>query len=160
MIFLTVGTQFPFDRLVREVDAAVGRGLVEGEIFAQIGQSEYQPVNFASVPKLDKATFDTRFREATAIISHAGMGSITLAMEQQKPMLVMPRLKRYREVVNDHQVKIARKYEDAGYFLVAYSEQEIAGKLVTLKDFIPRVRTAEPQKVVARVRDFLQTVKA
>ncbi len=155
MIFLTVGTQFPFDRLVKEVDQAVDRGLVGDEIFAQIGQSSYQPRNFPAVSTLDKHAFDGKFRQASAIISHAGMGSITMALEYQKPMLVMPRRKKFHEVVNDHQISIAKEYEKSGYILVAYSEAELADKLADLKTFIPKRRVAQPEAVVRRIKDYL-----
>lgn len=109
MIFLTVGTLFPFDRLVRAIDAAVGEGLIEDEIFAQVGENSYKPRNFESLPSLKKDLFDKYFTEASFIISHAGMGTITMALSHNKPLLVMPRLKHYKEHVNDHQVATARK---------------------------------------------------
>lgn len=158
MIFLTVGTQFPFDRLVKEVDNAMDRGLVGDEIFAQIGQSSYQPRNFPAVSSLDKHAFDDKFRQASAIISHAGMGSITMAMEYQKPMLVMPRCKKFHEVVNDHQISIAKEYEKSGYILVAYTEDELADKLAELKTFVPKKRVTQPEAVARRIKDYLNSL--
>jgi UDP-N-acetylglucosamine transferase subunit ALG13 len=49
MIFLTVGTQFPFDRLVRAVDEAFDNGAIDEEVFAQIGETSYRPRNFEQV---------------------------------------------------------------------------------------------------------------
>ena len=110
MIFLTVGTQFPFDRLVRAVDQAVERSGCAVEIFAQIADSVYRPRCFDAVSYLQKDDFDKNMREASSIISHAGMGTITAALEGKKPLLVMPRLRKFGEVVNDHQVAIAKKF--------------------------------------------------
>ena len=104
MIFLTVGTQFPFDRFVRAVDNIFDQGLIDEEIFAQIGETSYKPRNFESVVSLEKKVFDERFKGASSVISHAGVGTIMVALKNHKPLLVMPRMKRYKEHVNDHQV--------------------------------------------------------
>jgi len=57
MIFLTVGTQFPFDRLVKAVDDLLDGDLVNEKIFAQIGDSSYRPRNFKVVSSLEKRFF-------------------------------------------------------------------------------------------------------
>jgi hypothetical protein len=91
MIFLTVGTQFPFDRLVKAVDHLFDEGLMPEEVFGQIGVSTYKPRHFETVVSLEKNTYDDRFQQASAVISHAGMGAITMALDQSKPLLVMAR---------------------------------------------------------------------
>ena len=155
MIFLTVGTQFPFDRLVRAVDDALEGGLIDEDVFGQIGETSYKPHNFESVVSLEKRLFDRRLKDASAMIGHAGMGTITMALENGKPLLVMPRLRRYREVVNDHQLTIARKFEAYGHVLVAYDEKDFAGKAVELKHFVPARRQTQVEKVAGRVSAFL-----
>ena len=115
MIFLTVGTQFPFDRLVKAVDDAFDKGLIEEEVFAQIGQTRYTPHNFESAVSIEKKAYDEYMERASAVIGHAGMGTIRMALDHDKPLIVMPRLKKYREVVNDHQLAIVRKFEKLGY---------------------------------------------
>lgn len=158
MIFLTVGTQFTFDRLVMAVDDAVGQGLIDEELFAQIGQSDYQPRNFKAVASLNKYEFDSRLCQASAIISHAGMGSIAMAIEQEKPILVMPRQGKYGEVVNDHQVAIATRYEKMGHLLVAMEPADLPEKIEVLKNFVPEKRHVKLQPVLQRVHKFLENV--
>lgn len=155
MIFLTVGTQFPFDRLVRAIDNVLGEGLIEDEIFAQIGQTSYKPRNFEAVASLEKRVFDEHLKAASALIGHAGMGTITMALENGKPLLVMPRLRRYREVVNDHQLAIARKFEAYGHVLVAYQEKDLRSKAGELKHFVPTRRQTQVEQVVRRISTFL-----
>ena len=155
MIFLTVGTQFSFDRLVKAVDELVGANGVDDKIFAQIGKSSYRPRHFEAASELEKSVFDEYFSRADGIISHAGMGTITMALERKKPLLVMPRLKEYGEVVNDHQVAIARKFEELHYLLVAYDEADLPVKIEELKTFTPRERHPQAERVVARISAFL-----
>ena len=158
MIFLTAGTQFPFDRLVNAVDRAIDNNLIDEEIFAQIGGNSYTPRNFKSVNFLDKSRFDSCIRQSSAIISHAGMGTITIALEHEKPLLVMPRQKKYGEAVNDHQIAIAKRLEELNHFLVAYDERELPDKIKELRTFIPTPRKAEPKKVAAKIAEYLDSI--
>jgi len=160
MIFLTVGTQFPFDRLVQAVDEAFDNGLVGEEIFAQIGETSYRPHNFKSVASLEKKVFDEQLKQASGIISHAGMGTIMMALDNDKPLLVMPRLKSYGEVVNNHQTVIARKFEELGHILVAYQEKQLPQKITELKSFLPRPRQIQTKAVVDRIARFLRSLTA
>lgn len=158
MIFLTVGTQFPFDRLVRAVDEALEQSALEDEVFAQVGLRGYRPEHMEWVETLEQEAFGERVAEARALIGHAGVGTILTALEGRKPLLVMPRLRRYGEIVNDHQVATARKFAEAGHVLAAYDEGEVLQKLVALRTFVPTPRRANPEQVVARVRLFLESL--
>jgi len=159
MIFLTVGTQFPFDRFVRAVDNIFDQGLIDEEIFAQIGETSYKPRNFESVVSLEKKVFDERFKRASSVISHAGVGTITVALKNHKPLLVMPRMKRYKEHVNDHQVATAKKFEELGHILAVYDVKDLPNGIRKLKDFIPRERKASPDAIADRIRRFLDSLQ-
>jgi beta-1,4-N-acetylglucosaminyltransferase len=160
MIFLTVGTQFPFDRLVRAVDKALESETFAEEVLAQIGDTPYRPRNFSAVPYMDKALFDEHMDKASGIISHAGMGNITVALNNKKPLLVMPRLRQYHEVVNDHQLAIAKKFERLGHLLVAYSEEDVPDRIRALRHFVPVKRQTHVEAVVQRISNFLTEIEA
>ena len=157
MIFLAVGTQFGFDRLVKAVDEAIARGQIQDSVFAQIGPGVYLPKHIEYVVSLEKEMFDQTLHSCEAIISHAGMGNIALALKTQKPLLVMPRLKKYGEVVNNHQVDTARKFEQLGHILAAYDTDELAEKIKLLKTFVPKPRFPNRQGVIDRIGRFLTT---
>lgn len=134
MIFLTVGTQLPFDRLVAAVDAwAGGRGC--GDLFGQIadpGPSGYRPKNFDWVADLDPAAFEARFRAATHIVAHAGMGTIIGALGQAKPLLVMPRRAHLGEQRNDHQLATVQRLCTRPGILAAFEPEEVAERMDAL----------------------------
>jgi len=159
MIFLTVGTLFPFDRLVQIVDSAVGRCLIEDEVFAQIGHNTFKPKNIKYIEVLDKDSFDEKVNKAAYLISHAGVGTITMALDCGKPLLVMPRLKRFKENVNDHQVATARKFEQLGHILAVYEAQQLPRKIEQLRTFIPRPRKNQAETVGARIAGFLDQIR-
>ncbi len=114
MIFLTLGTQLPFDRLVRAVDewcGARGRDDVFGQI-ADPGDTGYRPQHFDWVAHLPPEDYTTRFASARLIVAHAGMGSIITAMERGKPIVLMPRRADLGEHRNEHQLATARRFAD------------------------------------------------
>jgi len=156
MIFLTVGTQFPFDRLVKAVDEVLDKGLIDEELFAQIGETSYRPHNFESAASLEKTLFDKYVTQASGIIGHAGMGIITMALANNKPLLVMPRLRKYGEVVNNHHLSIARRFEELGHLLVAYREEDLPRKAGELKHFVPKKRQTQAEEVANRITGFLE----
>jgi UDP-N-acetylglucosamine transferase subunit ALG13 len=159
MIFLTVGTLFPFDRLVRAIDEAFDKGLIDEELFAQIGESSYKPRNFESVASLAKGLFDERLKQASGVIGHAGVGTIAIAIDNNKPLLVMPRLRKHNEHVNDHQVAIARKFSELGHILVADDVEDLPDGIRRLKNFVPKERIAAPSTVADRIRRFLNSLR-
>jgi UDP-N-acetylglucosamine transferase subunit ALG13 len=159
MIFLTVGTQFPFDRLVKAVDNVFGENLIDEEIFAQIGETTYKPGSFESVTSLEKKTFDEYLKKASGIIGHAGIGTIVMALDNHKPLLVMPRLKKYGEVVNDHQAAFARRFSELGHILAVFDVEDLPDGIRRLKNFVPTERKTNPEVIIDRIRHFLDSLQ-
>lgn len=156
MIFLTVGTLKPFDRLVMAVDDAVGKGQITEEIFAQIGHGSKRPKHFESIQTLNKEEYDTCVENSSGMISHAGMGTILAASKMNKPLLVMPRLHKYHEIINDHQLPTAEKFEEFGHILAVYEPHHLAEKVELLKTFVPHVRHAHLEKIIKKISGFLE----
>jgi UDP-N-acetylglucosamine transferase subunit ALG13 len=131
VIFVTVGAQMPFDRLVRIVDdwaAATGRT----DVFAQIGPSLYRPRCMSWQAFLEPADFREKVFEAEVVITHAGMGTMLTALELGTPLLIMPRRGQLKETRNDHQFGTARAFADAGRAAVAWDDGELRGALLAL----------------------------
>lgn len=146
---------FPFDRLIRTVDELVKAAAITDSVFAQIGNGTYEPTAMPFCRFLDKAAFDARLLEARAVISHAGIGTIATTLKHGKPMLVLPRLQRYGEHVNDHQVATARKYGELGHVVVAPQAEDIADCLLQLSIFVPVARNVNAVGVAERIARFL-----
>jgi len=133
----------------------VGGGVLTETVFGQIGDDAYKPRHFSAVSSLGKKAFDEHFRNASAIISHAGMGTIAMALDHGKSLLVVPRRKKYKEVVNDHQVELAERFGALGHLLVAWDETDLPGKVRQLRSFVPEARRPDPDAVAKRIVQFL-----
>lgn len=123
MIFLTVGTQLPFDRLVQAIDLLAAE--TGAEVFGQIGPSGYKPANFPYVEYIESDEFERKVRQSQFIVSHAGMGSILTAMEYEKVAVLMPREAKLGEHRNDHQKATAARFAGNPYVRVATSIDEL-----------------------------------
>lgn len=167
MIFLTVGTQLPFDRLVRAVDewaARTGRSDVVAQI-AEPCASGYKPTTIDWVPFLTPDKVRSYFEEADFIVAHAGMGSIISAMTVRKPIVVMPRRVSLREHRNDHQVATAKRISGVDGVFVAHDETEMASALDDLASTVgrldgPQMSFAASERFAARLREEILSSSA
>ena len=121
MIFVVLGTQkFQLNRLLQKLDEYVEQGLLKDEVFAQIGNSTYKPKNYKYKDFVDKKEFDETVAKADVVIAHSGVGTIITAIHAQKLVIVYPRLAKYNEHVDDHQLDIAKAFEMKKYVLCCY----------------------------------------
>ncbi len=134
MIFLTVGSKEPFDRLVRAVDewcADRQRDDVFGQI-AEPGRDGYTPRNYEWTSFIKPGEVQKYFEDADFIVSHAGMGTIISALTLGKPILIVPRREAFKETRNDHQVGTAERFRIRPGVRVAKTEAEVGRELDSL----------------------------
>ena len=124
MIFLTVGSELAFDRLVRAVDEwakANNRKDIIGQI-ADPGPYGYWPKQIQWFKFTSAEEYSQYFDEAELIISHAGMGSIITAALKKKPIIIMPRRAELKETRNNHQLSTADKFSTRKGIFIATDE--------------------------------------
>ncbi|MBI2423145.1 MAG: beta-1,4-galactosyltransferase [Candidatus Hydrogenedentes bacterium] len=114
MIYVTLGTMFlDFTRLVEKMDqiaAATGE-----EVMMQIGLSRKTPRHCRSFDfKPREAVLEIQ-RNARVIVAHGGIGAALDALEVRRPLVMVPRLKRFGEHMNDHQIEVAEAMERRGW---------------------------------------------
>jgi UDP-N-acetylglucosamine transferase subunit ALG13 len=131
MIFLTIGTQGSFDRLVQAVDAWCARRGNGQEVFGQVARPKpgTEPTSFEWAERLDPTEFNRRFAAASLIISHAGMGTIISALQAGKQIVVMPRRFDLGEHRNDHQIATVRQLGGRPGIFVALDETELDAQI-------------------------------
>lgn len=159
-IFVVVGTQEPFDRMLKAIDAWALKTEFTG-IFAQISKAAYIPKGFESTDFISPELFDQKFMTADLIVSHAGMGTIISALQHSKPIIVMPRLARYHEHRNDHQLATAQSFSKLGYVKAVYSEAELNDALdqASVMKPAPVIGPGASESLVAFIRDFIHEQK-
>jgi UDP-N-acetylglucosamine transferase subunit ALG13 len=156
VIFVTVGTQLPFDRLVRAVDLwakETGRD----DVVAQVGPHGYRPEHIGYRDFMTAGEFREHMQRAEAIVAHAGIGTIISALELGKPLLVMPRKAELGEQRNNHQLATARRFADLGRVHVAWCEREVAKRMDELHRLShgERIGSHASASLIEAVRQFV-----
>lgn len=160
MIYVTVGTQkFPFNRLLREVDRYIEEGLINEPVFAQIGSSTYLPRNYPYERYLSKDRFAEYVKKCDVLVTHSGIATIMLGLGYKKPVIVIPRLARYGEHVDDHQSQIAQIFSEKNYVMQCGQNDNLAVMISCAKEHHFSEYVSQNQRVVAVVKDYLSNVK-
>lgn len=128
MIFATVGTQLPFDRLLHALDGWAGRSGTQ-QVLAQTGQSGSRFRHISCTPFMGQAAFRTAIEQASLIVGHAGMGTILTAAELGKPVIIMPRRAALGEHRNDHQIATAAEMRRLPNVTVAHEADDLGQAL-------------------------------
>ncbi len=158
MIFATVGTQLPFDRMIKALDFySINQSA--NKVFAQIGKAGKAPKNIEFSATLNPLQFAKKVAKCKVIVSHAGMGTILTGLKVQKPVIIMPRLSRFGEHRNDHQLATAANFENKPGIHVAKDEAELTQLLYNLNKLTAGTSisdTAQPALLNA-ITNFIST---
>jgi UDP-N-acetylglucosamine transferase subunit ALG13 len=154
MIFVTIGTQAPFDRFIKIIDEVAPQ--INEEIVAQVYKCGFTPKNIKTVDFLAPDEFNNLFDKADLIISHAGMGTILSALQKHKPIIIFPRIAALGEHRNEHQLATAEKFKELGSVYVAMNEQELK-ELMLRKDLVPlhEIGAEASESLIQSLEEFI-----
>ncbi len=141
MIFVTIGTQLAFPRLMAEMDR-LAPDLGE-EVIAQVGPDQEERAHLEARAHFSPAEFEATFRAARVVVSHAGIGSVLSAKRFQKPLILVPRRFALGEHRSDHQVATARALEGRPGLYVAWQVEALEA-LVRAPDLRPASEASGP----------------
>lgn len=158
MIFVTVGTQLPFPRLIDAMNALapdIGEPVIAQTSASDAnGAARWRALEVR--PHLTPPEYEALFTRARLIVAHAGMGSILSAQLWHKPLVIMPRRHALGEHRNDHQMATARHFRDRPGIHVAWTADDL-GPLLRAPDLgaARQVVSPELEALVTRLRDFI-----
>jgi beta-1,4-N-acetylglucosaminyltransferase len=123
VIFATVGSHptYRFDRFLRALEA-----LPNDELIVQHGPGQAPANARRAVPWMTFAEIVEQMEGADRVVSHAGAGTILCAVRAGQTPVVFPRLQRYDETVDDHQLELARRLAEDGRLILVEDESELA----------------------------------
>jgi UDP-N-acetylglucosamine transferase subunit ALG13 len=94
------------------MDTLMKNGIITDEVFAQIGYSDYKPQYYKYKNFLDRDEFNEWESKCDILITHGGTGAIIGAVKKGKKVIAVPRLARYGEHVDDHQVQLIKQFNE------------------------------------------------
>lgn len=134
MIFVTVGThEQQFNRLIKKIDQLKKDGHIKDDVFIQTGFSDYIPESCDWKKFLSYEEMIQKIKDAKIVITHGGPSSFILPLQYGKTPIVVPRMKKYDEHVNDHQVEFCRKYNSLNNnIIVVVNVDELNSELFSI----------------------------
>ena len=154
MIFVSVGTHpQQFNRLLEEIDRLIESGAIKEKVFAQTGYSDYKPKNYQGKDFLGMNQFDEKLKECSLFITHAGEGNIGTALQFEKKMVVVPRLKKYGEHTNDHQLELAEAVKKERQAVIC--EVDGIKKAIEEAKHLKLKKTAHAKKIISLIEEFI-----
>lgn len=160
MVFITLGSQkFQFDRLLKKVDELIDEGVIEDEVVAQIGASEYMPRNYSYVRFMDRNQFAETMDRCTTVITHGGTGVIIGAVKKGKKVIAVPRLEKYGEHVDDHQLQLLHQFDDLQLICACYEVDQLGEFYQKLPEMVFRPYVSNTSVVIASIDEYLQNLQ-
>lgn len=156
MILVSLGTQDKqFYRLLKIVENAIKKGIIKDNVVVQSGATEFSSElmdirSFISLDELDKL-----IKKADLVVCHGGVGIITNSLRQNKKVFAMPRLEKYNEHRNDHQVQIVDKFKQLGYIKRIDDYDDFVREYKSLNSFKPKKVKFDNSKILEIISDFI-----
>ena len=158
MILVTLGTQDKsFDRLLKAVDKEIKNGNIKDEVIVQAGYTKYESDNMKIFDYVSEEDFKEYIDKCDLMITHSGVGTILNAMEKNKKIIVVPRLSKYKEHNNDHQIEIAEEFEKEGYVIYLKNMKDLGETLKNVSKFKPR-QLEHNEEVIKVIEEFIDNI--
>ena len=149
MVFVSLGTQDKeFRRLLEMVDNLINDGIIQDKVIAQVGCTKYQSNNIKIYDYLDQDSFKKHIKDAKYVIIHGGVGSIFDCLNLGKKVIAVPRLSRYGEHHNDHQLQVVSEFSRDGYILDGSN----------LSEAVKKIDKFEPKKYESNNANFINII--
>ena len=153
-IFIAVGTHpMQFNRLLEGIDELIGDKKLSGNIFAQTGYSTYKPKHYKYSKFLDFGAFKKRMKSADLIITHGGEGVIGTALQLNKKMIIVPRLKKFNEHTNNHQLELTKAVANSGNAIAVYDIADLENAFKKINK-IKLKQTAHAKGIIRIIEGF------
>ena len=156
MILVLLGTQNnSFHRLLEEVQKNIDNGNIKEEVVAQKGYTKFESKDMTLYNKIPTDEVKKLIDKADLVITHGGVGSIITSITKEKKVIAVPRLKKYNEHVNDHQLDIIDSFNEMGYIIGIHDVSELGDAIKKAKDFQPKKYIQNTGNIIKIVEDFI-----
>lgn len=158
MTFITTGSRnFQFNRLLRTVDLAIDMGLIADVVFAQIGSSDYEIRNYEYVDYLNHDSFNEYIERCDVILTHGGTGVVVNSAKMGKKIVAVPRLAKYKEAVDNHQIQLIKAFEKLGLVTPCYKcgPEEIARAITEAKSKEPPIFKSNTNTIIYSIDNYI-----
>lgn len=156
MIFTTLGSQkFQFNRLLKALDEQIEEGKITDTVFAQTGASDYVPKHFEYKDFLSRDEFAETMSKSDIVITHGGTGAIIGAVKKGKKVIAVPRLAKYGEHVDDHQLQLIEQFRELDLICECQDCDELYKAVETVKNTEYKSYESNTQTIIESLEQFI-----
>ena len=156
MILVLLGTQNnSFHRLLEEIQKNIDNENIQEEVVVQKGYTKFESKDMTLYNELPIEKFNELIQKADLVITHGGVGSIISSVTRGKKVIAVPRLKKYNEHVNDHQLDIIQTFDEMGYIIGIQEVQQLGEAIKKVKEFKPKEYIKNTGNIIKIIEDFI-----
>lgn len=158
LILVALGTQDKtFERLIQAVEKQIQLGNIKEEVIVQAGQTKYESKVMEIFDFIDMEKFDALLDKCNILITHGGVGTIISALHKKKKIIAAPRLEKFGEHTNDHQLQIIQSFTASGYILPLYDFNKLDEVLKQTEDFEIKSYKSNTKNMMDLVREKIDS---
>ncbi len=159
MILVLLGTQNnSFQRLLEKIQKCIDNGIIKDEVVVQAGCTKYDSDSMKIFDFISQEELDKKIDEASLIITHGGVGTIVNCVKKGKKVIAVPRLKKFGEHVNDHQLQIIESFSKQGFIIGIKDVSELEDALNRIKEFKPNVLESNTENIIKIIEEFIDKI--
>ena len=159
MTLVILGTQDKvFPRLLEAIEKQIELGNLKGKVVVQAGSTKFESKYMKIFDLIPMKQFDELLSKSDLIITHGGVGTILSALRKDKKVIVVPRLAKYQEHENDHQLEIVDSFSKLGYILPCKDLNELSDVLEQVKKFKPKKYVSDNHKMLNLIEDYIDNI--
>ena len=159
MILVLLGTfSIPFPRPLVEIEKLCKEGKLTEEVIVQSGHTRYESPYLKIIPFMDITTLNLLYDKANIIITHAGTGSMLNGIKRNKPVIAIPRLKKNKEHIDDHQLEILEVFSKMQYVLPWNESDSLYSILQKANNFTPRKYISKKEVIIDYLKTYIDSL--
>lgn len=157
MVLVLLGTQQnQFNRLLEKIEELIEDGTIKEEVIVQAGVTKFESKHMKQFDLISKNEIEDIKKESSYVITHGGVGSIVSCLKMGKKVIAVPRLAKYGEHVNDHQIQIIENMEQKGYIKGAIDIEKLKDVIKNIDEFTPQKYESNTEKMINIIAEYIE----
>ena len=159
MILVLLGTfQIEFPRPLMVIEQLLQENKLQEKVIVQNGFTNFNSSLLDMRPFMSSEELDQLYKEARIIITHAGTGSLMKGIKMGKKIISIPRLKKYGEHIDDHQLEIHTELANLQYIYPWNDGDSLEKILIDLENFHPAEYISHQDDMINYLKSYIDSL--
>lgn len=158
LILVVLGThELPFTRLLDQIQKLINDDKITDQVIVQAGHTKYESNEMTIHQFVSYEEMERLYNQADLIISHAGTGSVLTGVKKGKKVIAVPRLERYNEHNDDHQLQLIDALGTQGHIIPCEDVEGLSSALQKVQAFHPKPFFSGKKKLYTILNTFINS---